>query len=443
MEQRSSRREGCAWRVRTVTLMACAALGVAAGSAVAQTPVNDEFGAATDANILGIGNVTGSTVGATWNPATDVLTTENAHTVWYTWTASTTARVGISQCTGPRNGIPAFGSTLVVAEWNVTLTPPWDVLAGTTVGAGGCPDPGASGLRRWPFDAVAGHTYYFQVGGGEGDFELSLDTLPEEDGVPTISGTGAVGSPLQGPPADLWLSSTDYRVTYLWYLCNVAEPLLSCAPIGGATGNTYVPPPAYLGKTVRVRTFGTNYVGTVAGSLSNEIPIIGNPNGDFDGDGVLDGVDQCPELAGVAPSGCPTPQPTPAPQPSPSPTPFPAVPTVTAPKVAAPKAIRAAITVVKGSVTTKAIVIACPVTSTGPCAGTVTVTIKVGTKRVVLGSRRVSVVPGGKLVPKVKLTRAALARLAAKRRLKASIGVAMNAPKSAIVRTATAVTLAG
>lgn len=77
---------------------------------------------------------------------------------------------------------------------------------------------------------------------------------------PTITGSVVVGQTLTAS-SGTW-SGSNPVFTYQWQKCNAAGAESSCANIGGATANVYVPVPGDVGSTLRVVVTGTNTVGS-------------------------------------------------------------------------------------------------------------------------------------------------------------------------------------
>jgi hypothetical protein len=86
---------------------------------------------------------------------------------------------------------------------------------------------------------------------------MSAELAPKSTSLPTISGTPAVGQTLTASTGGWSGKPTSYA--YQWQRCDAAGA--ACAPIVGATGQTYVVTEADTGTTLRVAVTARNSVG--------------------------------------------------------------------------------------------------------------------------------------------------------------------------------------
>jgi hypothetical protein len=91
--------------------------------------------------------------------------------------------------------------------------------------------------------------------------EARSAAVPSNTSPPTISGVAVEGETLTASQGS-WTGTPPISFTYAWLQCDAAGA--SCAPIGGATGQTYVVASGNIGSTLRVRVTGSNGEGSVA-----------------------------------------------------------------------------------------------------------------------------------------------------------------------------------
>lgn len=92
---------------------------------------------------------------------------------------------------------------------------------------------------------------------------------PRNTGMPSISGTAALGQTLQLSPGS-WANATG--VTDQWEDCNPAGN--ACVPVGGATGSTYALTASDVGNTIRVAESATNAGGLTGPVLSAPTAVV-------------------------------------------------------------------------------------------------------------------------------------------------------------------------
>jgi hypothetical protein len=97
---------------------------------------------------------------------------------------------------------------------------------------------------------------------------LPEGTTPTNTSPPTIIGTPQQGMTLTEQHGSWTHEPTSY--TYQWQQCNSEGN--ACAPISGATGQTYVPVAADVGHTLRVQETASNAVGTSNPATSAATP---------------------------------------------------------------------------------------------------------------------------------------------------------------------------
>lgn len=80
-------------------------------------------------------------------------------------------------------------------------------------------------------------------------------TAPRNTTIPTITGTAQEGQTLTAQPGT-WSGTQPITFTYQWLRCDASGN--ACANIAGATGRTYVPTGADIGRSLRVRVRARN-----------------------------------------------------------------------------------------------------------------------------------------------------------------------------------------
>ena len=103
--------------------------------------------------------------------------------------------------------------------------------------------------------------------------EARSQAAPANVTPPTISGTAVVAETLTASPGS-WTGTAPLSFAFAWQRCNAAGA--SCAPIGGATGTTYVAVTDDVGSTLRVEVTVTNTEGS-ASSLSAQTAVVTQP----------------------------------------------------------------------------------------------------------------------------------------------------------------------
>ncbi|MBJ7459477.1 MAG: thrombospondin type 3 repeat-containing protein [Thermoleophilaceae bacterium] len=116
---------------------------------------------------------------------------------------------------------------------------------------------------------------------------------------PALSGNTRVGQTLTTTNGT-WVPIAATLVRS-WHRCNDAASFGSCTTIAGQTGATYTLVAADEGKYIRSGVTGTTAPGSSFANSAASAMIIT----DGDADGVADGSDACPALAGARPNGCP------------------------------------------------------------------------------------------------------------------------------------------
>ena len=170
-----------AGRVRTARVLGIAAVSVVAllasvGAAQADAPANDAFASASPLS-SGPFSVAGHNHEATKEAGEPSHAGGiGGHSVWYSWTPSTSGRVGIGTG-GCFSGIDTLVGVYTGAAVN-DLSP---VASNESVVLSACP---FSEATQAEFDAIAGTTYWIAVdgkGGAQGSFELQLNPPPAND----------------------------------------------------------------------------------------------------------------------------------------------------------------------------------------------------------------------------------------------------------------------
>ena len=103
--------------------------------------------------------------------------------------------------------------------------------------------------------------------------EARSQAAPANVTPPAISGTAVVAETLTASPGS-WTGTAPLSFAFAWQRCNAAGA--SCAPIGGATGTTYVAVTDDVGSTLRVEVTVTNSEGS-ASSLSAQTAVVTQP----------------------------------------------------------------------------------------------------------------------------------------------------------------------
>lgn len=231
----------------------------------------------------------GDSVNASTSPETPKI--DNAYrssSVWYSWTAPTSAPVLFDTCDGPQTNaslmLAVFSAEAVAADANNTAA-----LAFDKDGCSGDRDS----MGQLTMSVTAGTTYLIVVSSelmfspGGSDFTLRIRTSPHNTAAPQLSGAGSVvGSELTASQGT-WGGSAPISYSYQWLRCNASGE--ACTDIVGAQANTYTLAEADAGYSVRALVTATN----AAGDLSVATPYTSLVGDDSDGDGVGDSADDC------------------------------------------------------------------------------------------------------------------------------------------------------
>lgn len=97
---------------------------------------------------------------------------------------------------------------------------------------------------------------------------------PASTSPPTISGEAVAGETLTATSGS-WSGTAPITFAYAWLECDTAGA--SCAPIGDATGQTYVVANAVIGSTLRVEVTATNAEGSAA-AISAQTAVVTAPS---------------------------------------------------------------------------------------------------------------------------------------------------------------------
>jgi len=103
--------------------------------------------------------------------------------------------------------------------------------------------------------------------------EARSQAVPANVSPPTISGLAFTGETLTASVGS-WTGTAPITYTFAWQRCDAAGG--SCAPIGGATAQTYVATGGDLGSTLRVEVTGTNAEG-FASAVSAQTAAVAAP----------------------------------------------------------------------------------------------------------------------------------------------------------------------
>ena len=178
--------------------------------------------------------------------------------------ASPTANHGAVGCDPPNDGDHSPGGTTPGSLANVFNAPappgPW----GHSLATFGATNPNGV-WRLFAVDQYHGDTGSIS-GGWKLDFTIAAPTVT----APTITGTPQVGQLLTANSGTVTGGGTP---TYQWNACAV-----SCAPIAGATGGTYVPQAGDAGKAITVTEAVTNSSGVVATATSAPTATVAGAN---------------------------------------------------------------------------------------------------------------------------------------------------------------------
>src|SRR5207245_11367669 len=93
---------------------------------------------------------------------------------------------------------------------------------------------------------------------------------PSNTAPPTITGTAQQGQTLTEQPGS-WTNEPS-SFAYQWQQCDSSGA--NCAPISGATGQTYVPVAADVGHTIRVSEEASNAFGTGNPATSAQTAVV-------------------------------------------------------------------------------------------------------------------------------------------------------------------------
>ena len=213
-------------RTAAATVVVLAALGVLAGSGLAQ-------GSAAQANYAPTNTappvISGTAqIGQTLTATTGTWTFQTTPTYTYQWQRCNESGASCTSITG------ATSSTYVVQSADNTSTLRVVVTAQNADGT---------------TSATSAQT---AIVGSNG---------PSNTALPAISGSAASGQTLTTTPGT-WTSSATPTFTYAWQRCNSTGA--SCAAISGATATTYVVQAADVGSTLRAQVTATNAQGMAA-----------------------------------------------------------------------------------------------------------------------------------------------------------------------------------
>ena len=104
--------------------------------------------------------------------------------------------------------------------------------------------------------------------------EARSTAVPANVSPPTVSGTAVAGETLTASPGS-WTGTAPISYAFAWQRCDAGGS--SCAPIGGATAQTYVADAADIGSTLRVDVTATNAEGS-ASALSAQTAVVVQPS---------------------------------------------------------------------------------------------------------------------------------------------------------------------
>lgn len=300
-------------RIRAAIALTCAlaALSVAAASAGATPPANDNWAGATDLGSAGTVDVDTSNAGATadFNPDTFEATGPSiggqyrSSSVWFKWTAPRSGDIRVDTCGGDPNGYDGY---MAIFTQDGDVPPFYNLLQ-----RNGDDDSCGGDHQRLPsFDyaATAGRQYWiafsaFTTNADSGtNFKLRISTQPANASVPALDGNPAlrlVGDEINAAPGD-WDGTAPLNYTYQWFSCDSSGD--DCTEIAGATDSSYTPVADDAGHALRVRVTGSNDVGSADAQSGPTVPI----DTDDDGDGVGDSADNCvlPQDGDVKANGC-------------------------------------------------------------------------------------------------------------------------------------------
>lgn len=218
------------------------------------------------------------------------------NSVWYRWTPATSGDYVINNCVGGPAGLDFLDLMIGIRTGTTSLATTSEV---------GAKDDGCGPSRPYRtsmlFTATAGTNYTIEVAskstGLTGAYTLSI--APAGDPVvtvqPSITGTAAPGGTLNLDVGD-WISPTNIIPEIHWFSCNGVGT--SCVDTG-FSGTAFAVQGSQAGGTLRANVTLTNSYGTVTTSALSDVIAQ-----DTDGDGVLDGLDTCPAVAGTKSNGC-------------------------------------------------------------------------------------------------------------------------------------------
>src|SRR5215831_517740 len=111
--------------------------------------------------------------------------------------------------------------------------------------------------RRWPA-AVILALAAIVIGALVGSFHngsAAIAVKPTNVNAPTVSGTAQAGSTLTASNGT-WSGTTPFSFSYAWSRCD--KDGKNCAPISGATDNTYAVQNADIGSTLSITVTASN-----------------------------------------------------------------------------------------------------------------------------------------------------------------------------------------
>jgi RTX calcium-binding nonapeptide repeat (4 copies) len=165
------------------------------------------------------------------------------------------------------------------------------INGGQQRGGGG----GGGGGSSFASSAATNVSFRSGIQVGNGKVTVTYGAMaPVNTAPPTITGTAQQGQALTDAQGSWTNSPTGFG--YQWQDCDSAGA--GCAPIAGATGQTYTLSAADVGHTIRLTETASNDAGAGVPATSGQTAVVTPtptpPPLDSDGDGVPNGSDNCP-----------------------------------------------------------------------------------------------------------------------------------------------------
>jgi hypothetical protein len=347
------------------------------------------------------------------------------NSLWYHWTPDADGTVSIDTCSTLSEN-PAVAVADSGLQVFTNTNDPAD-LAGASLynsSENGCSAPNSL-LSRAYIEVNAGTDYWIRVVNASDKFgaayklKLHWVTKPELNGTAYVYPQGTnlpIGEPVYAGVPDWYANPGVSTIDLQWQLCDADGN--ACSDIAGETAGTYVPVASDGGHRLRLKVTASNDAESTTEFSDASDPVESLPPVDA-GDG----------------GGNSTPPPV-------------AIPVDPFPQPSVPKSLGKAKVSSKRMITLAKLSLLCGATATGPCTGTVTLTIPAskggkGKVKIVKYEYATSTKPGSKLTTKIKLSSKMARAVKKAKKVKATIVIKIGAPGFSVKTIKTSVTLTG